>query len=269
MTRAVFWETLRRGWRAGLFWGIGIGLVAVLNIVAVPDARGMQATAQAITKMGAFVVQLVGGGDVAFLASPAGFLNNQYYSIILLVFAVYAILAGLDVTATEEDKGILDLLLSMPVPRHRVVVEKFLGYGVLAVGVVTVSTAFIFLSLGTEPAVKIPTSTVIEASLYLVPGTLIVMAFTAFVASRVRRRRRAAAVAVVFLVASWFIDVLGRTATTSFVHSLRVFSFYAYYDTASVMQRGLSAVDLGVPLAATAILVAGTVLSFQRRNIGA
>ena len=269
MARAVFWETLRRGWRAALFWGIGIGLIAVLNIVAVPDAHGMEATAKAITKMGGFVVQLVGGGDLAFLASPAGFLNNQYYAIILLVFAVYAILAGLNVTATEEDKGILDFLLSMPVPRHRIVVEKFLGYAALSVGVVVVSTAFIFLSLDTEPAVVIPASSVIEASLCIVPGTLIVMAFTAFVASRVRRRRHAAAVAVVFLVVSWFIDVLGRTATASFVHSLRVISFYAYYDTAGVMQKGLSAIDLAVPLAATAVLVAGTVLSFQRRNIGA
>lgn len=44
--------------------------------------------------------------------------------------------------------------------------------------------------------------------------------------------------------------------------------FLTYYDTAAVMQHGLSVVNLTVPLAATAALVAGALWSFQRRNIG-
>ena len=94
------------------------------------------------------------------------------------------------------------------------------------------------------------------------------MAFTAFVATLVRRRNRTAAIAVVFLVASWFVDVLGRTVSASFINSLRVISFYAYYDTAGVFQHGLSPVNFVVPLVAAALLVVGAVWAFQRRNIG-
>ncbi len=267
MPRAIFFETLRRGWRSMIYWGIGIGLIALLNIIAVPDANGMRATAEAISRMPLFVVQMVGGGDLAFLASPAGFLNNQYYAIILVIFGVYAIIMGLNVTANEEDRGIMDVLLSMPVPRWRVVLEKFLASGVLAVGVIVISTGAIFLSLRATPAVHIATRTIIDASLYILPGTLIVLAFTVFVATCARRKSHAAAIAVVFLIASWFIDVLGRTATGSFVHALRAISFYAYYDTADVMQHGLSGVDIAVPLAATLALVGGSLWSFQRKNI--
>jgi ABC-2 type transport system permease protein len=268
MARAIFFETLRRGWRSMIYWGIGIGLIALLNIIAVPDANGMRATAEAITQMPPFLVQLVGGGDLAFLASPAGFLNNQYYAIVLVIFGVYAIIAGLNITANEEDKGIMDVLLSTPVPRRRVVLEKFLAYGFMSAGVIVISTGAIFLGLQASPTVHITPSTIIEASVSILPGTLIMMAFTAFIATLVRRRSHALAIAVVFLIANWFIDVLGRAATASFVNKLRVISFYAYYDSAGVMQHGLSAVNIAVPLAATAALVAGALWSFQRRNIG-
>src|SRR5579859_5690512 len=134
MAWAIFIQTLRRGWRTMLYWGIGIGLVAVFQVIAVPDVKGMQATAEALSNLPPFVVQLVGGGDLAFLSSPAGYLNNQYYAIALMIFGVYAIIVGLNITANEEDKGIMDVLLSLPVPRWRVVLEKFLAYAVLATG---------------------------------------------------------------------------------------------------------------------------------------
>ena len=250
-----------------LGWGVGFGLIALLNIIAVPDASGMQATAEAISKMPTFVVQMVGGGDLAFLASPAGFLNNQYFAMILVFFGVYAIIMGLNITANEEDKRIIDVLLSAPVPRWRVVVEKMIAYGVLAAGVLAISTVGIFLSLRTVPKVQIAPWIVLDASLYILPGTLVMIAFTAFVGTVVRRRARAMAIAVVFLIVSWFIDIMGRTVTTSFINKLRVISFYAYYDTAGVMRHGVSAVDLVVPLVAATLLAAGAVWSFQRRNI--
>ncbi len=267
MAWSIFFETLRRGWRTMVYWGIGIGLIGVMNVIAVPDVNGMKATADAISKMPPFIVQLVGGGDLAFLASPAGFLNNQYYAIVLVIFGVYAIIAGLNVTANEEDKGILDVLLSLPVPRGRVVLEKFLAYSVLAAGVVVVSTLALFLSILLTPAVNVPASRLVEASISILPGTLTVLAFTVFVATLVRRRTYAATIAVVFLVGSWFIDVIGRTASTSFVNTARVISFYAYYDTAEVLQHGLALGKMAVLLAATAALVAGALWAFQRRNI--
>ncbi|HVO42274.1 MAG TPA: ABC transporter permease subunit [Aggregatilineales bacterium] len=267
MAWAIFFETLRREWRTMLFWGIGIGAIAYFNVIAVPSVNGMQATAEAIAKMPPFILQMLGGGDLQFLASPAGFLNNQYYAIILVIFGIYAIIAGLNVTANEEDRGIMDVLLSLPVPRWRLVLEKFLAYSVLAAGVIVISTIALLLSVQMTPAVTVPTATLLEASFSILPGTLTMLALTVFIATLVRRKNLAAALASVFLIGSWFIDVIGRTVTTSFLNTARVISFYAYYDTEGVMQHGLSLGNILVPLAATAVLVVGALWAFQRRNI--
>lgn len=267
MRWTIFIHTLRRGWRTMFFWGVGLGALAFFNVIAVPDVNGIKAVAEALAKLPPFVVQLVGGGDISFLGSPAGFLNNQYYAILLMLFGVYAIIAGLNITANEEDTGSMDLLLSTPVPRWRVVLEKYLAYGLLVVGIIIISTLILLLSIQLTPTFNIPFVTLFEVSASILPSTLTVLAFTAFVSTLVRGRSRIAAIAAVFLIASWFVDVLGRTASTSFVNSLRVISVYAYYDTASVFQHGLSAVNIVVPLIAAAALVIGAVWAFQRRNI--
>jgi len=267
MTWSVFVETLRRGWRTMIYWGIGIGLIGVLNIIAVPSVDGMKATAEALSKLPPFVVQMVGGGDLVFLSSPAGYLNNQYFATILVFFGLYAIIVGLSVTSTEEDKLIMDVLLTLPIQRWRVIVEKFAAYALMSIGVIGISTALLSLGLQMTPSVSIDRSIILQASFSILPGTLIMLAFTIFIATVVRRRAYAMSIAAVFLVGSWFIDILGRTATTSIANTARVASFYSYYDTAQVMQHGLSLLNVTVPLVAAAILMVGAVWSFQRRNI--
>jgi ABC-2 type transport system permease protein len=60
------------------------------------------------------------------MATPEGFFNLQPFSILLpLLFIVFAIARGSDATAGEEERGTLDLLLSHPLPRWRLLLSKF------------------------------------------------------------------------------------------------------------------------------------------------
>ena len=62
----------------------------------------------------------------ADLASPAGYLNTEFFAFMgPLLVLVYAIGGGAAALAGEEDRRTLDLLLANPVSRARVVVEKF------------------------------------------------------------------------------------------------------------------------------------------------
>ena len=79
------------------------------------------------------LLQAFGMTDAAQLATPAGFLDFGFFSYMMLVLAAYAVIAGLSVTANEEDRGIMDVLLSLPIPRWRLVVERFLAYALILV----------------------------------------------------------------------------------------------------------------------------------------
>jgi beta-exotoxin I transport system permease protein len=267
MSGVVFFETLKRGSRTMFFWGTIIGLIAFLNIIAVPNVDGLKASAEAIAKMPPIVLQMIGGGDMAFLSTPEGYLSEQYFGIALVIFAIYGIVAGLNITANEEDKGILDVVLSLPVSRWRVVLERFLAYCLLAVSVIVVSSIILWIGILITPSMTVNMGRVIEAIVNILPGTLMTLAFTMFIATILRRRSQAIVVAAVFVIASYFVDFLGRAASTSLANDLRTISYFRYYDAVGVMQNGLSWGNVAVLLVVTTALLAASIWFFQRRDV--
>jgi hypothetical protein len=109
---------------------------------------------------------------------------------------------------------------------------------------------------------------IIAATFAMLPASYAVLAFTLFIATVVRRRGMAIALASIFVIGSYFIDTIGRAAPNTVVDSLRAISFFAYYDGTGVMQYGLSWANMVVLLVATAVLTAGGIWFFQRRDVG-
>lgn len=267
MAGAIFLETLRRQWRQVLYWGIGLGLLGFYVLVIIKDVDMLEQYASIIESMPPVLMQMFGVDNAATLATPEGFISFGFFSYTLLVLAVYAVMAGLSVTANEEEDGILDSLLAQPVPRWRVMVEKLLAYALASAGILAV--AFLFILAGMQISV-IPVSVgrMLEGSVNMLPSVWLMIAFTAFVAVVFRRRGTAVMVASVFIVASYFINFLGEAASGSLAAALRTLSFFSYYDPNAVMVSGLNAGNLALLLGVAAALAAGALWAFQRRDVG-
>lgn len=268
MMGVVFTETLRRGWRSMAIWGVSIGLMALLVVIIVPNVQALQQMAELMETLPPFLTQALGGGDAAFMATPEGYLALQYFGYMMLIFAVYAVVGGLNVTANDEDRGILDVFLSLPIPRWQLVLEKFLGFALLIIGVVVISFGGMWLGIILTPALSVDMGKIVAATINIVPGSLFMLAFTLFVAAVVRRRTHAMAIAAVLVVGSYFLDAIGRAAPGTVVDTLRFFSFYRYYDGSTVLQYGLSFGNIALLLGATVILLLGGMWFFQRRDVG-
>jgi ABC-type transport system involved in multi-copper enzyme maturation permease subunit len=268
MTGAVLVETLRRGWKPMLWWGLGVGSLGFFSIIIVPDVEALQQMAELMESLPPFLTQALGGGDVAFMATPEGYLALQLFSFTLLVFAVYAVVSGLNVTSNDEERGILDIVLSLPIARWRLVFEKFVAYSLLITGAILISFVSMWIGIAITPTLAtVDMGKIVAATFAMVPASLVVLAFTLFIAAVVRRRGLAIALASVFVIGSYFIDTIGRAAPST-VGALRSISFFAYYDGTGVMQYGFSWVNVLVLLVATGILVAGGIWFFQRRDVG-
>lgn len=266
MAGAVFRETLRRGWRPMLYWGVGLGLMGLYIMVAVQDMETLQQYAAIVASMPPALAQLF-GMTAAAMATPEGFIAFGFFSYGLLILSVYAIMAGLDITASEEESGILDALLAQPVPRWRVMAEKFLASALTAAGVVAISVAGLLIGAQFS-SLPVNTGRVVEGAVNMLPSLLLLIAFTMFVAVIVRRRSTAAALAAVFVVGSYFVDFLGGAASSSLAVSLRGLSFFSHYDAVGAMQNGLNWGSIALLLAVTAALALGALWFFQRRDVG-
>ncbi len=267
MVGAVFFETLRRTWQQTLYWGIGLGLMALVGVLAVPLLDALD-YAKLLETLPPMLLQAAGiGDDMTFATTPEGMVALVFFGKFALFFVAYPVVMGMRVTTNEETDGILDVLLSLPVARARIILEKVAAYLLNMLFL----TLIIFLGvwLGSR-LIDIPlhTGRLVESTFNLLPTLTFVLAFTTFTGALLGQRPLALGVVTGFVLGSYMLDTIGGMAKESVVGSLRLLSFFSHYNPSGVMQYGLSWLTVAGLLALSAVLVAGAVWAFQRRDVG-
>lgn len=263
MPGTVFFETLRRTWKGTLGWAVGIAVMALYVVIAIPDAKVLQQYAD-IMKTAPKMLVLLAGSNADF-ATPAGIFSISFFSWIMLVLATYGVIVGLSITANEEERGIMDVLLSLPLARWRIVLEKFAAYTLNTVVIALVTFMTIRVSTLNSEIFKLDTGIIFWSCVNLIPAVLLCIAFTAFVASIVRRRGTVTAVAGGFVVVSYLLDTIGRSVSGD---GLRALSFFSYFDGVNSLTKGVSLVNMGLLLAISLLLIGLATVFFERRDVG-
>ncbi len=266
MAGSIFKETLRRSWRQIIYWGIGISLLIVYVTTVIGDSEMLAAYTDMVAKMPTQLMEMFGLNPDT-LGSVEGYLAWGVFSYTAIIIAVYAVIAGLNVTANEEDSGILDVLLSLPVPRWRVVIEKLAAFTVMLLGIVAIS--FVAMALAMQLTdYTIDTGLLFQSFLNLIPLNMFVMVFTAFVSALVRGRNTAAGIAAAFVIASYFIDSIGGMLGGDFADALSRLSIFRYFDPEPVLSGGLVWANVIGLLAVAGLLLGGSLWAFNRRDVG-
>lgn len=113
-------------WRSTFWWGLGLVLIAVLQLSVYPSVARSSESMQAFIDEWPQPLQEAFGLEA--YATGAGFLNAEMYSMVVpLVLIAMATAGAAAATAGEEEKGTADVLLSLPVSRTRVIVGKILA----------------------------------------------------------------------------------------------------------------------------------------------
>lgn len=269
MTGAIFTLTLRRNLRAMLYWGIGLFVIGLYVMIVIPDMDALKQMTGLLETLPQPLLQAFGmSDDAAFMATPDGFVSFGFFSRAVIILAIYGVIAGLGISSNEEDQGILDVVLSLPLPRWRLIVEKFLAYSIVVVGITLLMMAG--LLVGTQAStLEFSLNRIVESALSTIPLTLLVMAITVCITSFVRRRGPAVAISAVVVAGSYLLNAIGSAAQESVAGLLGRISFFAYYDSNDVMLNGLSLLNPLILSAAAILLIVVSVWAFQRRDVGA
>jgi ABC-2 type transport system permease protein len=253
--------------RRGLLWWI-LGSVAYsLMIVATfPTVRDQEEINELIAEYPPELMALFAGGETSFdLTSAADYLNSQIFALFLpIILVILAIGFGAGTIAGEEEKGTLDLLLSYPVTRRQVLLEKaaVLGALVTIVAIANYGASFV---VGRIFDIEVPlTNIVVSALAQILLGSaigLLALAVGAFSGSR----GLAIAVGTGVAGASYLIGSLAPVV--SWLEPLRYVSPFFYATGANPLANGLPAWHLGVLVALVAALLAAAMVGFERRDL--
>src|SRR5438552_8229757 len=129
---SVFLKTLR-DYRIPIFgWGIGMGLVVVSPMASV---AALVTTPQARAQLASLAASFAWNADVVAVDTIGGYATFKI-GIFIFLIAVWPLLAASRMLRGEEERGSLDVLLSLPRPRLRVALEKLaaLWTALLAMG---------------------------------------------------------------------------------------------------------------------------------------
>ncbi|MFQ5793635.1 MAG: ABC transporter permease subunit [Candidatus Bipolaricaulia bacterium] len=263
MLRNVLLKTLQDRRRALLWWGIGLVGLALYTTLFYPTIRDNPEFSDIFEQAPEFMKAIV--GDISDLTSPEGYLNAELFSLMMpLLFMIFTIGMGSGAIAGEEERGTLDLLLSNPLPRSKVALEKF----VAMIGA-TLVLAFIFwlgLVVGTIAAeMEIGLGRLVEMTLSSVLLGLAFGTLALTLGCITGKRGLSIGVASTLGVATYFLNSLATLVET--LEPFRKLSPFYYYSSAEPLKNGLNPGHVAVLIGLTVVLLAVALIAFERRDL--
>ena len=266
MLRNVLFKTLRDQRRSLPFWGIGMVLLAAFLAGFYPTVRDNTVFQEMVETYPDELKGLMGLTDAMDISSGVGWLNIEAFGFMVpLVFIVYGVLSGSYAIAGEEGKGTLYLLLTEPIERGRVVLEKF-GAMAVALGALCV-VLYVALAAGAVATgmddvgmVNLAAVTASAALLGLVFGALALA-----IGCVTGRNGLAGGVSAAVAIGAHLVSAMGRSVES--LSSIKWVSPFYYYNGADPLANGLDPIHALV-LSATAVVLCGIgCLGFRRRDI--
>lgn len=265
MLRNVFLKSLRDLRRSFAWWTVGLAGYVALIASVYPTVRDNPDLEKLVESYPEALKAFVAFGGQFDFTSAAGYLGSELFSFMMpALFLVAAVGHGAGTLAGEEERGTIDLLLSSPLSRTRVALEKLAAMCVelAALGAVL----WLALWVGARAfSMEVSVAHLASATALLVVLALAYGAIAFMVAAATGRKTLAIGLTVALAVGAYLVNSLA-----SLVEVLEPFQkatpFY-HYAVADPLRQGLDPWHTLFLLAVGAGAAAAGVLLFDRRDL--
>ena len=265
MLRNVFLKSLRDLRRSFAWWTVGLAGYVALIASVYPTVRDNPDLEKLVESYPEALKAFVAFGGQFDFTSAAGYLGSELFSFMMpALFLVAAVGHGAGTLAGEEERGTIDLLLSSPLSRTRVALEKLAAMCVelAALGVVL----WLALWVGARAfSMEVSVAHLASATALLVVLALAYGAIAFMVAAATGRKTLAIGLTVALAVGAYLVNSLA-----SLVEVLEPFQkatpFY-HYAVADPLREGLDPWHTLFLIAVGAVAAAAGVLLFDRRDL--
>ena len=263
MFRSIMTKSLRDYRWAVLGWGIGLAILVYAQYATYASSLTGGNSGAQLQQLGE---QFKFFGEPVRLDTPGGFVTFKLMGIVPLLVGTWAVLAGARMIRGDEERGALDILLSTPQPRAKVLLQKVLGLAV-ATGLIAVLIALGIVGGMASAKVPIDLGAALLAS---ISACMVAFLFgaLALLLAQVMSRSGAAGLAGALMALLWVVDATGRTVSSA--SNIRPISPFYYYQQNFPLVPGY-ATNWGalVVIAALCVVVtAASVPLFLQRDAG-
>jgi len=258
---SVFAKSLRDQIKAILAWGGTLAVLSYAMLIIYPSIEGLSQLNDLLNtypQLGSLL------GDVASFTTIEGYITSQFLIFVPLILGFYAIQTASSMIAEETARGTMDFLLAHPIPRWRVVLEK---YAALLVALVTMGLLTgLGLWLG---ALTIGTSIGVGAwllaGLNVIPLTLFFGSLAYLLVCATPGRGIAIGVAALVAIGGFLASGLAPLVET--LHAHREWTIYYLFAASKPLSSGLAWGDTVILLGGCLVCLLGALFAFNNRDI--
>jgi ABC-2 type transport system permease protein len=258
---------LRDRRRSFLWWSVGVAGMVLVSVAFFPSIEGDPSLDDMVQNIPEAMRTMLGMDEGVSFSSAPGYLQGRLFSTILpVLLLVFAIGVGARAVAGSEDDGTLELLLSNPVSRARVVGERVAAALALTAGLGVITTASVLVLaplFGALDGVDIAGLLVECAAmtgLALAHGAIALA-----VGAAVGGRGRALGTAAVVAVGGYLVN--GLFALVDALEGARIVSPWNWFLRQNMLLHGPVWWSPVLPLVLAAVVLAVGIPMFLRRDL--
>lgn len=253
-------QELRFRRNAIIGWGLGLCLFPIVYLGIYPS---MAEEVQSLADLEIYQAMGVSIGSLkAWIASIL-------FLFVPLLIAAFAIVNGTGTLAGEEEDGRLEMIVTLPLPRWKIVTAKAIALSVatfIVLLIVSLASALVFLAIESQVETDLTATQLVSGMLATWPLAFTVGMISMFLAAFCSRRRVAALIAAVILIISYFGSNLSGMATA--LEPFEPLFLLTYLDsTGQAVTQGQPPGDVLVLLAVGLVAFALALIFFQRRKL--
>ena len=265
LLRNLFVKSLLDHRRGLAWWVLGVVLLSAAMTSFYPSISTNDAVKDYVDSFDPDLLALFGFTELLDITSGPGYLNAEMFSFMVPVLVIiFAVSLGAAAIAGEEDKRTMELLLTEPVSRSRVLLEKYaflLAANAMLAVVVWLSLAIGAVAVGMDISMfKLAEATISSALLGLTFGSL-AFAIGAFTGNRGLSLGVSAGTAA----ATYVINTLASIVDV--LEPAKWLSPFFYYNGNVPILNGLDPLHLSLLLLVIAVPAVAGYLAFLRRDL--
>jgi ABC-2 type transport system permease protein len=256
-------QTLRSQRRSLLTWAVSLAGIIALYAVIWPSVKGNAQWRSLFDTLPKSYRALFTSSGQIDLSTPAGYLNIELLSFMgPALIAIYAIATGTAAIAGDEARGTLELTLSAPVARARVLVERFVAQ-IAGIGVLMTALAVSLWSFSVLFGMGLGISRIVACAIALGLFGVFAGSTALAVGAATGRPALTRSVAAGLVVTSYLVNALAQL-TKSVMPARPISPFYLLFGNEPLANGVRVGTALAVAAASVAMVAIGGLLLARR-----
>ena len=266
MAGIVFANTLRVSWKHTVYWTLGMAFFTLYAAFLGGSSDVVAGYAKMLEGMPESMLSAF-GADAQMMSTTEGFILAVAVGQGALVLMVQAVVAGFSIVSNDENAGILDMVMALPISRTQYILERGIAWMLISfviIAVCCVVPPIVLAGLGVDAEMD----KLVIGYLNLYPGILLTSMVSGLLAVTLRRRSVAIGAAAAFVLASYIFNVIGASASGAVADLLHGLSFFRVISANAIINDNFDPTASLLVVAVALLCFAASAFMFNRRDIG-